>query len=90
MNQQIPTPMYDYVRDTQTRRANRLRSGLVAGVVAASLAVAGGAGLAAAAGTASTTSASTSSTSSTGSTTQGTSVVLGTGSGTSHASTAGS
>jgi len=84
-------------RDRALRRSGRLRRTLVGGSVAASLAVAGLAGagaLASASSTAATHAVSGTSSSSTGSASSGTSgtssTSLGSGSGTSHATTSGS
>ncbi len=96
-----PDPRTGRDRDRALRRSGRLRRTLVGGSVAASLAVAGLAGVGALASSSSTaaahavsgtsSSSSSSSSSSTGSASSGTSgTSLGSGSGTSHATTSGS
>jgi hypothetical protein len=89
-----PTPMYDDMRSAHLRRTTWGRRGLVAGAAAASLALASVVGVAAAGTTnvaGGTTGSTATSAASTTSSTHGTNaVVLGTGSGSSHASTAGS
>ena len=92
-----PDPRTGRDRDRALRRSGRVRRTLVGGSVAASLAVAGLAGagaLASASSTAATHAVSGTSSSSTGSASSGTSgtssTSLGSGSGTSHATTSGS